>query len=143
MPRSRPCISVVVESLENRQLLSATHLGVASFPTIIGQYNGSAAYSNGVTQTFTLLVTSQRGGSFSGTSPDFTNIVPSKFTGTVTRHGKIHFRLKPVRFPGLVVGNGSVNPAQTEITAAVRVSLGPRSARGTFTLVVQDQTATG
>jgi hypothetical protein len=143
MPRSRPSTSVVIESLEGRQLLSATHLRVAPFPTIIGQYDGTAAYSNGVTQAFTLSVTSQHGGSFSGTSPDFTNIVPSKFTGTVTRRGKIHFRLKPVRFPGLVVGNGSVNPAETEITAAIRVSLGPRSAKGTFTLVVQDQTETG
>jgi hypothetical protein len=143
MSRTRSCPGVVVESLEDRQLLSATHLRAPSFPTIIGQYSCSAVYSNGITETFTVLVTSHRGGSFVGTSPDFTNIVPSKFTGTVTHRGKVHFRLKPVHFPGLLVGNGSVNLAETEITAAIRVSVGPRSAKGTCTLVTQDQSVTG
>lgn len=135
MSISNRCSRAVVEPLEDRRLLSATHVTAPPFPSVFGLYDGTAVYATGSSQTFTMLVTSQRGGRFAGTSDDFSSFATCKFSGTVTRRGKVHFRMTVERFPGVIVGNGAVNPADTEINAAVRVTLGPRTAKGTFTLV--------
>jgi hypothetical protein len=126
---------VTVETLEQRRMLSATH---APLPVtnVVGVYDASAAYSNGQTQTFTVFISSQHGGAFAGTSEDFFSLAPSKITGTVNRRGVVHFRMKPVHFPGaVVVGQGTVDAADTEIRATVRVTVGRQTGTGTFTLV--------
>ena len=125
----------MIETLEPRVLFSH-HPTPSPFPPLVGIYDGSATYANGVTQTFLLYISSQHGGGFAGTSQDFSQFTVSKITGAVTRRGAVHFRLNPVHFPGVVVAQGTVNAADTIITAAVRVRLGRQTAAGTFTLTL-------
>ena len=125
----------LIEPLETRRLLSASaHHAPVLFPPVVGLYNGSAVYFNGQTQSFTVLIATQHGGAFAGTSQDFTNFTTSKVTGNVTRKDVIHFHLKPERAPGVVTGQGTVSADGTTITMSVKVKIGRQSATGTFTL---------
>jgi hypothetical protein len=136
MPDSAPRKPVVAESLENRRLLSASHLVVpAHFIFLPGFYDATANYSSGDPQTFTLFISKQPGSSFSGYSMDFSPFATTKITGTVNRHLAVHFHMNVERFPGVVVGQGTVDPTTTIITASIRVRLGRQTATGTLTLV--------
>lgn len=135
--RARSGSGVAIESLEGRRLLSGVvprHVPVV-FPNLVGSYDVTAAYSNGQTQTFSVLIVNELGGRFAGSSPDFANITTTKITGSVTRRGAIHFQMKPVRFPGIFTGQGTVNAADQTITATVRGRVGRMTAQGTFTFV--------
>lgn len=134
MSNSRAGNMATIETLETRRMLSAAHPPMP-VRDVVGLYDGSAIYSNGTTQTFTVLISMQHGGNFSGTSDDFVNLTRSRITGTVNRRGQVHFSLKPIRFPGTVTGQGKVDAAGSTITATVRVRLGRQTATGTFTLV--------
>ena len=135
MARSKSLNVPAVESLESRRLFSASaHHLPAFFPPVVGLYDANAVYSNGQTQSFTVLIASQHGGAFLGTSQDFTNFVASKVMGNVTRGDVIQFHLKPIHAPGSVVGTGTVSADGTHITIAVKVRIAHQTATGTFTL---------
>lgn len=134
---TRDGLGASIESLEGRRLLSAVvpRPVPAAFPDVVGAYDVTAAYSDGQTQTFSVVIVNERGGRFAGSSPDFANITTTRITGSVNRRGAIHFQMKPVRFPGVFTGQGTVNAADQTITAAVRGRVGRMTAQGTFTFV--------
>jgi hypothetical protein len=99
--------SAMIESLEDRRLLSASPFATKSkFPSILGSFTGTEIYSSGVTYSVIIKITKQHGSSFTGSVVESSGITAS-VSGTISRKDDVRFfehGLKRHHFSSVVVG---------------------------------------
>ena len=108
---TNPIGRAVVETLEGRQLLSASPLAKpAPPPSVLGDFVGQVIFSSGTTDGLSLKVTSQKGAVLKGTATlDPTGQV-GNFTGSVTKKGVVHLNARGAgKFSATIAGKLSGN----------------------------------
>ena len=102
--------SVMIESLEDRRLLSASPFAKAKpakIPSMLGTFTGTEIYSSGVTFSVTIKVTKQHGLRFNGTVAESSGLTAS-IAGTISRTDSVRFvehGLKRHHFSSTVIGS--------------------------------------
>ena len=85
--------SAVIETLEDRRLLSASPLAAKSkpkIPSMLGTFTGTETYSSGVIYFVIIAVKKQHGEVFSGTVVESSSLT-ARITGTIDRNDNVRF----------------------------------------------------
>jgi hypothetical protein len=83
--------SAVIETLEDRRLLSASPLATKSkIPSMLGTFTGTESYSSGVIYSVIIAVKKQHGEVFSGTVVESSGLT-ARINGTIDRSDNVRF----------------------------------------------------
>jgi len=83
--------SAVIETLEDRRLLSASPLAAkAKFPSMLGTFTGTLTYSSGIVYFISITVKKQHGGVFAGTVVEGSGQT-ARISGTVKPNDDVKF----------------------------------------------------
>ena len=111
--------SAMIESLEDRRLLSASPLAAKTkIPSILGTYTGSQIYSSGVSVLVTIKISKQHVGEFTGTVVESSGL-SARLSGTINKKSDVRFvehGLKRHQFSSVVVGSLAVDTLSATFT---------------------------